>query len=104
MKKIAIALIAVVAFAGAACAADVMELPAKNGKVTFNHKKHADASRTARLAMQPRKAAKSKGSARTLPTRPVKAATKRRRPVRQNVASATRSNKDFVSDVLQKKG
>jgi opacity protein-like surface antigen len=43
MKKIVIAMIAVVAFAGAACAADVIELPAKNGKVTFNHKKHADA-------------------------------------------------------------
>ncbi len=42
MKKIVIAMIAVVAFAGSVCAADVMEFPAKMGKVTFNHKKHQE--------------------------------------------------------------
>ena len=42
MKKIAIAMISVVAFAGAAFAADVIEFPAKNGKVTFNHKAHQE--------------------------------------------------------------
>jgi len=42
MKKIAIAMIAVVAFAGAAFAADVIELPAKNGNVSFTHKKHQE--------------------------------------------------------------
>lgn len=44
MKKITavVAMLAVTAFAGAAFAADVIELPASNGKITFNHKKHAD--------------------------------------------------------------
>ncbi len=40
MKKVALVIAAMVAFAGVAAAADVMELPAKNGKITFNHKKH----------------------------------------------------------------
>jgi hypothetical protein len=40
MKKVVIALFAVVAFAGAACAADVMEL--KKG-VKFTHKAHQEA-------------------------------------------------------------
>lgn len=43
MKKIAIAMVAVIAFAGVAFAADVMEFPASMGKVTFNHKKHQEA-------------------------------------------------------------
>ncbi|HEY6874613.1 MAG TPA: cytochrome c3 family protein [Geobacteraceae bacterium] len=42
MKKIAIAMISVVAFAGSVCAADVMEFPAKMGTVTFNHKAHQE--------------------------------------------------------------
>jgi type 1 fimbria pilin len=40
MKKIAIAMISIIAFAGSVFAADVMEFPAKMGTVTFNHKKH----------------------------------------------------------------
>jgi hypothetical protein len=43
MKKSIVAVIAVVSFAGAAFAADVMEFPASMGKVTFNHKKHQEA-------------------------------------------------------------
>lgn len=42
MKKIALMMVAVVAFAGAAFAADVIEFPASIGKVTFNHKKHQE--------------------------------------------------------------
>ena len=42
MKKIAIAMIAAVAFAGTAFAADVIDLPAKNGNISFPHKKHQD--------------------------------------------------------------
>ena len=44
MKKISavVAMLAVTAFAGAAFAADVMELPASMGKVTFNHKIHQE--------------------------------------------------------------
>lgn len=42
MKKVAIALVAVIAFAGAAVAADTMTFPAKNGNITFNHKKHQE--------------------------------------------------------------
>ena len=43
MKKIAIAMIAAIAFAGTAFAADVIDLPAKNGNISFPHKKHQDA-------------------------------------------------------------
>jgi predicted CXXCH cytochrome family protein len=43
MKKIAIAMITAIAFAGSAFAADVIDLPAKNGNISFNHKKHQDA-------------------------------------------------------------
>ena len=43
MKKIAIAIIAAIAFAGTAFAADVIDLPAKNGNISFPHKKHQDA-------------------------------------------------------------
>jgi len=42
MKKTVIAMLAIVAFAGAAFAADVMEFPASMGKVTFPHKKHQE--------------------------------------------------------------
>ena len=44
MKKISavVAMLAVTAFAGAAFAADVIELPASMGKVSFNHKKHQE--------------------------------------------------------------
>lgn len=44
MKKISavVAMLAVTAFAGAALAADVIELPASFGKVTFPHKKHQE--------------------------------------------------------------
>ena len=40
MKKVAVVMAAVFALSSVAFAADVMELPAKNGKITFNHKKH----------------------------------------------------------------
>jgi len=40
MKKIIIAMVAAIAFAGTALAADVIDLPAKNGNVSFPHKKH----------------------------------------------------------------
>lgn len=44
MKKISavVAMLAVTAFAGAAFAADVIEMPASNGKVSFTHKKHSE--------------------------------------------------------------
>ena len=42
MKKIAIAMISIIAFAWSAFAADVIEFPAKMGKVTFNHKAHQE--------------------------------------------------------------
>jgi cytochrome c553 len=44
MKKISavVAMLAVTAFAAAAFAADVIELPASMGKVSFNHKKHQE--------------------------------------------------------------
>lgn len=40
MKKIAIALLTIIFSAGTVIAADVIELPASMGKVTFPHKKH----------------------------------------------------------------
>ena len=45
MKKISavVAMLAITAFAGAAFAADVIELPASMGKVSFTHKKHQEA-------------------------------------------------------------
>lgn len=44
MKKISavVAMLAVTAFAGMAFAADVVELPASNGKIVFNHTKHKE--------------------------------------------------------------
>lgn len=44
MKKITavVAMLAVTAFAGVAFAADVIELPASNGKISFDHKKHKE--------------------------------------------------------------
>jgi len=42
MKKTAIALFALVAFAGTAFAADVIDLPASKGNVSFPHKKHQE--------------------------------------------------------------
>jgi hypothetical protein len=42
MKKIVIALFALTAFAGAAVAADVIDLPASKGNVSFPHKKHQE--------------------------------------------------------------
>ena len=44
MKKISavVAMLAVTAFAGASFAADVIELPASMGKVSFPHKKHIE--------------------------------------------------------------
>lgn len=42
MKRTIVALFAVAAFAGTAFAADVIELPASMGKVTFPHKKHQE--------------------------------------------------------------
>jgi len=42
MKKTVIALFALAAFAGTAFAADVIELPASMGKVSFPHKKHQE--------------------------------------------------------------
>lgn len=42
MKKVAIVMAALFALSGVAAAADVMEFPAKPGKVTFNHKQHQE--------------------------------------------------------------
>jgi opacity protein-like surface antigen len=42
MKKIVIAMIAAVAFAGTALAADVMTFPASMGAVSFPHKMHQE--------------------------------------------------------------
>jgi cytochrome c553 len=42
MKRSIIVLIALATFAGTAFAADSIELPATNGKVTFTHKKHQE--------------------------------------------------------------
>jgi Cytochrome c7 and related cytochrome c len=42
MKKTVIALFALAAFAGTAFAADVIELPASKGNVSFPHKKHQE--------------------------------------------------------------
>lgn len=42
MKKIVIAMIAAIAFSGTVFAADVIDLPAKNGNVSFPHKKHQE--------------------------------------------------------------
>jgi predicted CXXCH cytochrome family protein len=42
MKKIVIAMFALAAFAGTAVAADVIELPASKGNVSFPHKKHQE--------------------------------------------------------------
>jgi hypothetical protein len=42
MKRTVVAVIALVAFAGSAFAADVMEFPASMGKVTFPHKQHQE--------------------------------------------------------------
>ena len=49
MKKIVIAMIATVAFAGTAIAADVIELPAKNGNISFPHKKHQEKLKDCKL-------------------------------------------------------
>jgi len=49
MKKIIVALSVVVAFAGTAVAAEVMEFPATMGKITFNHKKHQEALKECKL-------------------------------------------------------
>ena len=40
MRRTIIILFALASFAGTAIAADVIELPASTGKVTFPHKKH----------------------------------------------------------------
>ena len=40
MKRVALIMAAMFAFASVAAAADVIDLPAKNGNVSFNHKKH----------------------------------------------------------------
>lgn len=44
MKKISalVAMFAVTVFAGAAFAADVIELPSSMGKISFNHKNHQE--------------------------------------------------------------
>lgn len=42
MKRIIVATLALVSFAGTVYATDVMEFPASMGKVTFNHKAHQD--------------------------------------------------------------
>lgn len=42
MKKIIISLTLAIFTAGAAFAADTITLPAKNGNITFPHKKHMD--------------------------------------------------------------
>lgn len=40
MKRVIVTLFALVSFAGTAAAADVIELPASMGKVSFPHKQH----------------------------------------------------------------
>jgi len=42
MRTIIITIVALASFAGSGFAADIIELPASIGKVTFDHKKHAD--------------------------------------------------------------
>ena len=42
MRTALVTTIAIAAFAGNVFAADVIELPASNGKVTFPHKKHQE--------------------------------------------------------------
>ena len=42
MKKIALTMIALIAFAGSAFAKDVVELNASNGKISFDHKAHRE--------------------------------------------------------------
>ena len=42
MKKTAVILLALAALAGTAFAADVIELPASMGKISFPHKKHQE--------------------------------------------------------------
>lgn len=42
MKKVLITILGLAAFAGTACAADIIDLPASMGKVTFPHKKHQE--------------------------------------------------------------
>ena len=76
MKRIIAAAALTLFTAGIAMAADTITLPAKNGNVTFPHKKH-ESSTAARSATPPRRAARSRGSARTGRTRPAKGATRR---------------------------
>jgi flavoprotein len=42
MRKIIVAVALTLAFAVSALAADTIVLPAKNGNITFNHKKHQE--------------------------------------------------------------
>ena len=49
MKKIVIAMIATIAFAGTVFAADVIDLPAKNGNVSFPHKMHQEKLKDCKL-------------------------------------------------------
>ena len=49
MKKIVIAMIAAVAFAGTVFAADDITLPAKNGNITFPHKMHQEKLKDCKL-------------------------------------------------------
>lgn len=61
MKSLVLSMIAVIAFAGAAVAADTMVLPAKNGNVTFNHKKHADTIKDCKTCHASEKGGKIEG-------------------------------------------
>jgi len=49
MKKVATALVLILAFAVSAMAADTVVYPAKNGNVTFNHKAHQEKLKDCKL-------------------------------------------------------
>ena len=66
MKKVVIAMIAVVAFAGAAFASDTMVFTAKNGNVAFNHKKHADVVKDCKACHASEKGGKIEGFGKDL--------------------------------------
>lgn len=52
MKKIIITMLGLVAFAGTACAADIIDLPASMGKVAFPHKQHQEALKDCKACHQ----------------------------------------------------
>lgn len=63
MKKMILAVVVTLAFAGAGYAdqQDVVILKAKNGDVTFNHKKHAEAKKDCKACHETEKGGKIAG-------------------------------------------